>query len=73
MAKYKNSFDKTAGFYNTYREKLINCKTDAEFEKFWEEIIYLGKLFDKDDTEQKLFVLVVDSLEVIYRSIQARK
>jgi len=59
LAKYNNVFEKAASFWNKYYTKL---KATGGSQEFWDEIYSLGGWF-KGDTEQKIFVLLIEELE----------
>ncbi|MDD3393806.1 MAG: hypothetical protein PHG19_04080 [Anaerotignum sp.] len=60
MATYNNPFDKAAAFWNVFHSKL---KATGGSQAFWDEVMSMGIYFDKNDTEAKIFVLLVDELE----------
>ncbi len=60
MATYNNPFDKAAAFWNKYYPQL---QATGGSQAFWDEVVSMGVYFNKDDTEAKLFVLLVEELE----------
>ena len=70
MATYNNPFDKAAAFWNKYCPRI---KEEGKTDKFWEEVLLMAKWFDKDETEQKMFILLVEELEKVNKEVNGGK
>ncbi len=67
MGTYSDPFSKAAAFWNKFYPLLQSTRGSEEY---WDYVAEMGEYFI-GETEQKLFVLLVDELEKRYHIKQA--